>query len=326
MSLHTTSFLFVAALCCTMAHAADAAGAAAATPADRTVQINMPPGAEISFAGIGRNVPVKNAPYAAEIVKERQQVLGDGNQIAQRSTARAFRDSAGRTREEALNDKGEVRMVVIKDPVVGLRWVLNPQAKTATKFAMPARRAGATYTAPQDGSMHILERTTSADNVERIVMKRVSPAGENGAATERFTVRLPAPRNVNDGGDSVFPPMNPLLSSALGDMKWARQATRRELAPRDIDGVKAVGHVRSYEIPAGELGNRSAIVVSDETWYAPELQITLSSKHSDPRTGDSLFRIENLKREEPAAALFAPPSDYTVRELPVPRPLDKKAP
>lgn len=66
-------------------------------------------------------------------------------------------------------------------------------------------------------------------------------------------------------------------------------------------------------IPAGAMGNSKAITVSDETWYVPELRITLSSRHSDPRTGVSVFRIENLKREEPEAALFVPPADYTVR-------------
>jgi hypothetical protein len=55
-------------------------------------------------------------------------------------------------------------------------------------------------------------------------------------------------------------------------------------------------------------------VVSDETWYAPDLQITVYTKHSDPRSGDTVFRLDNLKREEPAASLFAVPSDYTVRD------------
>jgi hypothetical protein len=42
--------------------------------------------------------------------------------------------------------------------------------------------------------------------------------------------------------------------------------------------------------------------------------VTVYTKHSDPRSGDIVFRLDNLKREEPAASLFAVPSDYTVRE------------
>ena len=40
------------------------------------------------------------------------------------------------------------------------------------------------------------------------------------------------------------------------------------------------------------------------------------TKHTDPRNGEVEFRLENLKREEPAASLFAVPSDYTVKEPP----------
>ena len=92
------------------------------------------------------------------------------------------------------------------------------------------------------------------------------------------------------------------------------KATTKDLGTRDFNGVKAEGKLRSYEIPAGEIGNRNPIVVSDETWYSPELQITVYTKHSDPRSGDTVFRLENLKRDEPAASLFAVPSDYTVKE------------
>ena len=104
------------------------------------------------------------------------------------------------------------------------------------------------------------------------------------------------------------------LRDAGNDAKWKKNAVTRDLGSRTIDGVKAEGKLRSYEIPAGGIGNRNPIVVSDETWYAPELQITVYAKHSDPRSGDLVFRLENLKREEPAPALFSVPSGYTVKD------------
>ena len=42
--------------------------------------------------------------------------------------------------------------------------------------------------------------------------------------------------------------------------------------------------------------------------------MTVYTRHSDPRSGDTVFRLDSLKREEPAASLFAVPSDYTVKE------------
>jgi hypothetical protein len=106
-------------------------------------------------------------------------------------------------------------------------------------------------------------------------------------------------------------------------MKWAAKASSRDLGARAFDGVRAEGKLRSHEIPAGEVGNRNPIVVADENWTSPELQVTVYSKHSDPRSDDYVYRLEGLKRGEPDAALFAVPSDDKVRarELPVP---DKK--
>ena len=105
------------------------------------------------------------------------------------------------------------------------------------------------------------------------------------------------------------------LGGAFTDIKCAAKASSRDLGSKEIDGVRAEGKLRSYEIPAGEMGNRNAIVVSDETWFSPELQITVLSKHIDPRSGDSVYRIASLKREEPAASLFAVPADYTVKDV-----------
>jgi hypothetical protein len=117
------------------------------------------------------------------------------------------------------------------------------------------------------------------------------------------------------------------LAGAMADMKWAGKATTKDLGTREIEGVKAEGKLRSYEIPAGEVGNRNAITVSDESWYSPELQVTLLTKHSDPRVGESTFRLTSIRREEPASALFAVPSDYTVKDVManVTRILEKKA-
>jgi hypothetical protein len=106
----------------------------------------------------------------------------------------------------------------------------------------------------------------------------------------------------------------PLMNGAFADLKWASKAVTKDLGTRDVGGIKAEGKLRSYEIPAGALGNRNPIVVSDETWTAPDLQVTVYTKHSDPRSGDVVFRIENVRREEPAAALFTVPADYTVRD------------
>jgi hypothetical protein len=85
------------------------------------------------------------------------------------------------------------------------------------------------------------------------------------------------------------------------------------LGTKDFDGVKAEGKSTTWTIPAGEIGNRNAINVMSESWYAPDLQVTVYSRHADPRTGESIYRLSSIRRGEPAADLFKVPEDYTVK-------------
>jgi hypothetical protein len=266
------------------------------------------------------------------MVSERQQNLSDGNQIADRHTTMAYRDSAGRTRQEVADAKGDIKVVTIHDPVAGATWILKPQDRTATKIARlgeaerlaarkaaeAGRKAGEEARARveqmrRDGSLPTVERHKLADGKEEIIVKRVVRADGTAAPRPTEDVRIALETGLNAQRD-LQTRLAPLTAGVFGDMKWSKNATTKDLGSRDFNGIKAEGKLRSYEIPAGEIGNRNPIVVSDESWYAPDLQVTVYTKHSDPRSGDTVFRLDNLKREEPAASLFAVPSDYTVKD------------
>jgi hypothetical protein len=311
-------------------------------------ELHFPAGQGFRFESFVHGKPIKNAPYTAQVVNERQQNLPDGNQIASKRTTASYRDSAGRTRQEVRDDKGELRAVTIHDPVAGATYILHPQDKTATKVpsspeaaraaAEAARAAGAAARGAaaearaaagaaqreamrerveqmrREGKLPTVERRTGP-NGEEIVIKRVERVGTGGGegqAQQDVHVRVEKHLVTRDG--ELATRLAP-LAGAFGDSKWAAKATTKDLGTREMDGVKAEGKLRSYEIPAGEVGNRNPIVVSHESWYSPDLQITLYTKHSDPRTGDAIYRVEGLKREEPAPALFTIPSDYTVRDV-----------
>ncbi|HEY0062224.1 MAG TPA: hypothetical protein VGC21_08885 [Telluria sp.] len=281
---------------------------------------------------------VKNAPYSAEVVSEQLTNLADGNQIANKSSSMSYRDSAGRTRQERRNANGDVTLVTIRDGAAGATWFLRPEAKTATRLVQP------------DQVAHIAaEKARAAAEKARASGEIARAAGERArAAAEKARVRAQALHGAE--GDQVFvkriersagvdgqrigedvrirvsrelaerQPMpgadrfGPLIAGAFGDMKWSTKASTKDLGTKEIDGVRAQGKLRSYEIPAGEIGNRNAIVVTTETWYSPDLQVTLLSKHSDPRSGERTYRLANLKRDEPAAGLFTVPPDYTVKD------------
>jgi hypothetical protein len=237
---------------------------------------------------------VKNAPYSAQAVSEKVQSLSDGNQITLRSTTTFYRDSAGRTRTEMATQDGELRTITIRDPQ-GAAWILRPQDKTATKLFAPRALAQEAREKAREHIETLRKEGKLPEGREAVIVKRVERSG--------------APAGHRHHGAGLG-----MIAGAFGDREWAARAVTRELGARDINGVKAEGKLRSYEIPAGELGNRNPIVVSHETWFSPELQIAMYTKHSDPRTGENTYRLENLKREEPAASLFTVPSDYTVRE------------
>jgi len=94
---------------------------------------------------------------------------------------------------------------------------------------------------------------------------------------------------------------------------------KEDLGTQTIAGVSAQGTRYTRIIPAGQIGNEKPITIVSEHWYSNDLQMTVMSKRSDPRFGETSYTLTNIQRSEPAASLFAVPSDYTVQEGPVGR-------
>jgi len=86
------------------------------------------------------------------------------------------------------------------------------------------------------------------------------------------------------------------------------------LGSKVIEGVQAEGKRSIETIPAGRMGNERPIDIINETWYSPELQMVVMSKHSDPRSGDVVYTLTNIQRAEPDPSLLQVPGDYQLRE------------
>ena len=93
-----------------------------------------------------------------------------------------------------------------------------------------------------------------------------------------------------------------------------RNVTTTSLGTQTINGVQAEGTRVTHTIPAGTIGNSNPIVITNERWYASELQTVVMIKRSDPRMGTTTFQLTNIQRHEPNASLFQVPPDYTVRQ------------
>jgi hypothetical protein len=264
---------------------------------------------------------VKNAPYTAEAVTERIQVLPDGNRIVRKSTALLARDGVGRTRQERNGDGRSG--IYIYDPIDGRSIVLNDASKTATRVPrvpmlpeppMPPR-TGAAPMPPVPPVPPIADGDAQVEvQPGRVVVRRKGMRADDGSIPQE-DVRAQV---IRIGGDERMhavppaPPAPPLPPLTLPLLPRGKGETKL-LGTREFDGVKADGTVTTHTIPAGAIGNERPIVVASERWFSPELHVVVFAKTTGPRVGETVYRLTNVKRAEPPADLFKVPADYRMR-------------
>ncbi|MFN2598412.1 MAG: energy transducer TonB [Pyrinomonadaceae bacterium] len=90
--------------------------------------------------------------------------------------------------------------------------------------------------------------------------------------------------------------------------------THEALGTQTVEGVQAEGTRNTITIPAGSVGNDREIKIVSERWYSPELQTVVMTKHSDPRFGETTYRLTNISRAEPDRSLFELPAGYAVND------------
>jgi TonB family protein len=95
-----------------------------------------------------------------------------------------------------------------------------------------------------------------------------------------------------------------------------KRAKAESLGKQLVEGVQAEGTRTTVTIAAGEIGNDLPISIVNERWYSPELETVVMSRQSDPRFGETIYRLTNIDRSEPDKSLFEVPGDYTVSGVP----------
>lgn len=80
-----------------------------------------------------------------------------------------------------------------------------------------------------------------------------------------------------------------------------------------IEGFVAEGTRTTILISPGRIGNDKPIEIVHERWYSPELYTILLSKHSDPRWGETVYRLHNINRGAPDNSLFSLPAHSTLK-------------
>jgi TonB family protein len=92
------------------------------------------------------------------------------------------------------------------------------------------------------------------------------------------------------------------------------KTTKESLGKQSVEGVEAEGTRTTVTIPAGAIGNERPILITSERWYSAELQTVVKTSHSDPRFGETVYRLTNINRSEPDRSLFEVPAGFTVVE------------
>ena len=107
-----------------------------------------------------------------------------------------------------------------------------------------------------------------------------------------------------------------------GGLRFHREAPESKsesLGRQVIEGFAVDGTKTVSVIPAGEIGNESPIEIVSEKWYSPELQVHVMTRHMDPRFGETVYRMTNIRRGEPDPSLFTIPKDYKIEKAGSPR-------
>jgi hypothetical protein len=184
------------------------------------------------------------------------------------------------------------KVIFIQDPVAGNGYHLDPQMHVAHKMPMGK------------GAFFFSQTGAVASGQKNITFTRaVAPPS---------------------GGVELSGAMGAVAAVSVPGAKISKADVKTEsLGKQTVEGLEAEGTRSTATIAAGSIGNEMPISSVTERWYSAELQTVVMSKRSDPRFGETIYRLTNLQRGEQPASLFEVPPDYTVTENELP-PMMKK--
>jgi hypothetical protein len=231
------------------------------------------------MAGAGEVVTA--APYTATATTESTQVLADGNRIVNKTSSFVARDSQGRMRRET--DLHRIGTMQVDSP----KTVFINDPTTHTQYI---------FTPGGEATKVVRSQGTWKEGPQIIDLR--NGKGERHV-NEKVIVNVQGAHERQQSKES------------------SEQVKHEDLGTQTIEGVSAQGKRETVTIPAGQIGNEKPIEIVTETWFSPELHTMVLRKHSDPRLGDSTYRLTDIKRNEPDAALFQPPPGTKVSVEPL---------
>jgi hypothetical protein len=254
---------------------------------------------EAAAARVPLEVPMQGAPYSGDTIVESVQVLADGNRIVRKSTGHVYRDSEGRVRRE--EDRQSVsrdvpylpsgNAVTIVDPVAGFSYALDPDTKTA-------------WRTPSGTAAGIMQKMQAVEEKQKVEQQQLMAMKKEAEARQR------------EGGAVAggAPVSGEVMVRTRGGNVAVAYMPEGPIEHKVIEGINVDGRKTTTTIPAGKVGNEQPLTIVSEEWRSPELNVLVLTRHSDPRSGESSYRLTNIVRAEPDHSLFIVPPDYTVKD------------
>jgi hypothetical protein len=274
---------------------------------------------------------VIGAPFSAEAISESLQVLADGNRISRSASNKMYRDAQGRFRREGISNPGTVfgayfelqPTVLILDPVNGFKYFLNTDSKTVRRYTLriPAQMGTnlqGFYTFNSDGGQNAPAATAAATDHHEAARKLSEELRVRQAEAQAKQAAAPKAALEHLGGMGTVTGQIAIAGTALTKLEtpgvyglgFKTDSKTESLGIQDFEGVEAEGTRTTTTIPAGAIGNERPIDIIYERWYSKDLQMIISSRHSDPRFGDQTYKLTNIIRANPEGTLFVLPADF----------------
>ena len=256
---------------------------------------------------------VKGKPYSARSVTESTQVLADGNRIVQRNESAIYRDSDGRTRrEQTLGGVGPwqtgepVTIINIHDPVADKSYMLDPVGRIAREIK-PFTMAIA-HTQQLDGADQAGAASEPAEARAGTVYSQAVPAPLPAGGARGIVTVIRGSAGVRESGGAFAPNAVAVdIDAAVGAYEPAE-----DLGEQVLEGLLVHGTRMKDTIPAGAMGNERPIEIVTERWFSKDIDAMVLERFSDPRVGETVYRLVNVVRGDPSPALFEVPQDYSL--------------
>ena len=175
---------------------------------------------------------------------------------------------------------------------------------------MAGGRGGFATASVAAGSDGAVTAARAPDGVTRVTASEASAEVARGARSKRRQWRRARGRGVAGGRRERLAPARGgrrrIPAEAVSRCRTqpgrrpevgcpvAGPSTRKISGRRSSKESSRTGTRTTTTIAAGSIGNEQPIQIVSEQWFSPDLKVLVMTKHSDPRSGETTYRLTNI--------------------------------